>query len=73
MARRERCSSGRAKNARTNADAEQGVKSSVLPLLANIAADCGETLKLDPVTGKLLSSAGASAWSREYAKGWEVA
>ena len=63
----------RAKDARTNADAEQGVKSSVLPLLANIAADCGETLKLDSATGKLLSSAGASAWSREYAKGWEVA
>ena len=62
----------RAKNPKTNADAEQGVKSSVLPLLANISLDCGEALKLDPVTGALKSKAGANAWAREYEKGWEL-
>ena len=62
----------RAKNPKTNADAEQGVKSSVLPLLANISLDCGETLKLDPTTGELKSKAGANAWAREYEKGWEL-
>ena len=60
----------RAKDPQTNVDAEQGVKSSVLPLLANIATDCGETLKHDSNTGRLLSKAGADSWAREYAKGW---
>lgn len=62
----------RAKNANTFVPAEQGVKSSVLPLLANIATDCGETIRLDPVTGKLKSKAGAEGWAREYQKGWEL-
>lgn len=62
----------RAKNAKTAVPAEQGVKSSVLPLLANIALDCGETIRLDPVTGKLKSKAGADGWAREYEKGWEL-
>ena len=62
----------RAKDPRTYAPADEGVKSSVLPLLANIAADCGETLRLDPATGHLKSKAGADKWSREYAKGWEL-
>lgn len=62
----------RARNTATNVNAEQGVKSSVLPLLANIATDCRETLRLDPTTGCLLSKAGAGAWSREYARGWEL-
>ena len=63
----------RAKDPRTNAPADVGVKSSVLPLLANIATDCGETLRLDPETGDCLSKAGADKWAREYAKGWELA
>ena len=62
----------RAKDPVTNVDAEQGVKSSVLPLLANIALDCGETIHLDPQTGKLKSKAGEKGWAREYAKGWEL-
>ena len=62
----------RAKNPATNAPADVGVKSSVLPLLANIAADCGETLRLDPKTGDCLSKAGADKWAREYEKGWEL-
>lgn len=63
----------RAKDQRTNAPADEGVKSSVLPLLANIALDCGETLHLDPRTGDCLSKAGADKWAREYEKGWELA
>ena len=63
----------RAKDQRTNAPADVGVKSSVLPLLANIATDCGETLRLDPKTGDCLSKAGADKWAREYEKGWELA
>ena len=63
----------RAHDAKTNADAEQGVKSSVLPLLANISLDCGETIHLDPKTGLLRSKAGESGWAREYEKGWELA
>jgi len=62
----------RAKDQKTNADAEQGVKSSVLPLLANIATDCGETLHLDPVTGLPKDGREIRGWSREYQKGWEV-
>lgn len=62
----------RQRNRKTFVDAEQGVKSSILPLLANIAADCGETIHLDPRTGKLAGKAGADKWSREYQKGWEL-
>ncbi len=63
----------RAKSQATNVDAEQGVKSSILPILANIALDEGETIRLDPKTGALKSKAGAKAWAREYEKGWELA
>jgi len=62
----------RAKNPRTFAPADEGVKSSILPILSNLAADCGETIHLDPATGKLKSQAGAEGWAREYAKGWEL-
>jgi len=62
----------RARRTATAANAEQGVKSSVLPLLANIAVDCGETIHLDPETGKLKSKAGEKGWAREYQKGWEL-
>lgn len=57
----------------TFASADVGVKSSVLPLLANIATDVGETLRIDPKTGACLSKAGADRWAREYEKGWELA
>ena len=63
----------RARNRETFVDAEQGVKSSILPLLANISVDCGETVKVDPATGLLRSKVGADKWSREYEKGWELA
>ena len=62
----------RAKDQATNAPADEGVKSSVLPLLANIATDCGETLHLDPVTGLPANGREIKGWAREYAKGWEL-
>jgi len=62
----------RAKDTRTYAPADEGVKSSVLPILANLSLDCGETLHLDSATGKLRTAAGKTGWAREYAKGWEL-
>ena len=62
----------RSKDQATNADAEQGVKSSVLPLLANIATDSGEFIHLDPKTGLPADGREIKGWTREYAKGWEV-
>ena len=41
-------------------------------VLANIAIDIGEPVKLDPATGKLLTKKAASLWAREYAKGWDI-
>ena len=63
----------RARDQATNANAEQGVKSSVLPLLANIALDCHETVRVDPATGRPRTGIGADMWAREYEKGWELA
>ena len=55
-----------------NSGAEDGVKSTFLALSANVAQMCGQTLAIDPATGRLLSKAGAEYWSREYEKGWEL-
>ncbi len=62
----------RAKSQATNAPADEAVKSTYLPLLANIATDTGETIHLDPNTGKLLTKSAERLWSREYEKGWEL-
>jgi hypothetical protein len=62
----------RAKDVRTNAPVEEAVKSTFMPLVANIAGEIGETVRLDPKTGKLLTKAAEKLWSREYAKGWEA-
>lgn len=62
----------RAKNQSTNAPADEGVKSTFLPLVANISAEIGETVRIDPATGKLLTKSAEKLWSREYAKGWEL-
>jgi len=62
----------RSKSQQTNAPADEAVKSTFLPLLANIAAEVGETVRLDPVTGKLLTKSAEKLWSREYEKGWEL-
>ena len=62
----------RAKSQATNAPADEAVKSTFMPLLANIALDTGEPVVLDPNTGKLLSKKAVSVWAREYAKGWDI-
>ena len=53
-------------------DAETGVKSTIMPLLGNIALETGETIRLDPATGRLKSKLPENLWSREYEKGWEL-
>ncbi len=62
----------RAKSQQTNSPADEAVKSTYLPLLANIATEVGETIRRDPNTGKLLTKSAEKLWSREYAKGWEL-
>ena len=62
----------RAKCQATNAPAVEAVKSTLMPLLANVAIDIGEPVILDPNTGKLLSKKAESLWAREYAKGWDI-
>ena len=58
--------------ARPNADIEEGVKSTLLCNLGNIAYRTGHTLKLDPTTAQLIGDDEAAAlWSREYRPGWE--
>ena len=53
--------------------AESSYKSSLLPLLANMAQTTGEAVRTDPRTGRLLAgSPGERFWSREYEKGWEL-
>ena len=56
--------------ARSNADI--GVKSTDLALVANIAQATGAAVELDPVTGRLLTKSAADLWSRAYEKGWEL-
>ncbi|QCX01362.1 Gfo/Idh/MocA family oxidoreductase [Aggregatimonas sangjinii] len=46
--------------------------STMLCHLGNMAQDAGETLKIDPATGKVLNNENAmKAWKRDYAMGWE--
>lgn len=47
--------------------------STMLCHLGNMAQDAGETLKVDPITGKVLNNDKVmqSWWKREYADGWE--
>ena len=55
------------------AHAEVATKSTFLALAGNVSQLSGETLKVSPSTGALLSGgAAAKLWSREYAEGWEV-
>ena len=62
----------RARNADTAAPADVAHKSTLLTHLGNIALRTGETIRLDPNTGKLLTKSAEKLWSREYAKGWEL-
>ncbi|MBR4653853.1 MAG: Gfo/Idh/MocA family oxidoreductase [Kiritimatiellae bacterium] len=62
----------RSRSQATNAPADEAVKSTFMPLLANIAIDTGEAVRLDPSTGKVVSKKAAAHWAREYAKGWDL-
>ena len=54
------------------ANAEVGVKSTMLALLGNVSLDIGEAVCLDAETGRLLGGRAKNLWSREYEKGWEL-
>lgn len=59
---------------RAVANAEVGVKSSYLSLLGNVAYYAGGKVGIDPQTGRPVGCPAAERiWSREYAKGWELA
>jgi hypothetical protein len=62
----------RKRDRNTNAPADEAVKSTMMPLMMNIAAEMGEELRFDPKTGKPLTKIPERLWSREYAKGWEL-
>ena len=58
--------------AKLNSPIDEGQKSVLLCLLANIAQRTGKTLHTDPANGHILNDADAQKlWSREYEKGWE--
>ena len=63
----------REKRTDTPSPAAEAHASTLLTHLANIAQRTGETVKVDPSTGRLAQgSAGAELWAREYEKGWEL-
>lgn len=52
---------------------DSSVKSTLLVHLGNIAWLSGETVRVDPATGRLAEdSPGAEFWGRKYEKGWEL-
>ena len=59
-------------NEKLNADIEEGVKSTLMCHLGNIAHRVGRAVNFDAATGKITGDNEAMAfWSREYRKGWE--
>ena len=59
-------------NRRPTCDVEDGYKSCVGMLLANISWRVGRDLKIDPKNGHIIGDQEAEKlWSREYEKGWE--
>ncbi|MDB6109222.1 MAG: oxidoreductase domain protein [Pedosphaera sp.] len=55
-----------------NAEIEEGVKSTLLCHLGNIAYRTGHTVNLDLKTHKIINDKGAAElWSRKYRPGWE--
>ncbi len=57
---------------RPRADIEEGVKSTLLCHLGNIAHRVGRSIRLDPKTHQIVGDNEAAAlWGREYEKGWE--
>jgi len=63
----------RRRDVKTPSPAAEAHASTLLTHLANIAQRTGETVKVDPVTGKLATGGpGGELWAREYEKGWEM-
>ena len=60
----------RTRDLRTNAPADEAVMSSFMPLVGNIAQLSGESVRLDPLSGRLLTKTVEDCWTREYEKGW---
>jgi hypothetical protein len=57
---------------RPNAEIEEGVKSTQLCHLGNIAYRTGRTVKCDSTAGRIVGDDEQLAlWSREYRNGWE--
>jgi predicted dehydrogenase len=57
---------------RSKADIEEGVKSTTLCHLGNIAYRTGRTVKFDPAARQIVGDEeAAKLWSREYRPGWE--
>ncbi len=56
-----------------NSDIHAGHQSTLLVQLGNIAQRTGQSLQIDPKTGRILNNKQAMQkyWSREYQKGWE--
>ncbi len=55
-----------------HADIRDGSISTMLCHLGNMAQDTGDTLWVDPLTGKVLNNKNAmKSWKREYENGWE--
>jgi predicted dehydrogenase len=59
-------------NGTLNAEIEEGVKSTALCHLGNIAYRSGQTVTFDPATQQVQGDSSVSAlWGREYRAGWE--
>jgi predicted dehydrogenase len=55
-----------------NSEIEEGVKSTLLCHLGNIALRSGQTVRLDPQTHQIVGNEQQQAlWTREYRPGWE--
>ena len=55
-----------------NSEIEEGVKSTLWCHLGNIAWQTGQTLDIDPKSGRIRGNQDATRlWGREYRQGWE--
>ena len=50
----------------------EGVKSTLLSHLINIAYRTQKDLKINPQNGHILNEDAMKLWSRDYEKGWEI-